>query len=178
MIDYKFLLIPVAIMTVIYLTGCSTVKIDDYSNEKPTLIMENYFNGTIDAHGYFKDRKGLITKRFSCVIVASWKEGVGTLDESFTYSDGTTSKRIWTLQKKGSQYYGTASDVHGEAIGNVAGNSLRWTYYLNLPVDGKTYTVYFDDWMHLLTDKVMLNQSKMSKWGIHLGEVTLTFTKR
>ena len=29
-----------------------------------------------------------------------------------------------------------------------------------------------------MDDKVMLNRSYMSKWGIHLGEVSLTFVKR
>lgn len=75
-------------------------------------------------------------------------------------------------------YRGTADDVVGEAIGEVAGNALRWRYVLALPVDGKTYHVDFDDWMFLMDDKVMLNRSYMSKWGFNLGEVTLTFVKR
>lgn len=29
-----------------------------------------------------------------------------------------------------------------------------------------------------MDDKVMLNRSTMSKWGFHLGEVTLSFIKR
>ena len=68
-------------------------------------------------------------------------------------------------------------DVVGEAIGEVAGNALRWRYVLALPVDGKTYHVDFDDWMFLMDDKVMLNRSYMSKWGFDLGEVILTFVK-
>lgn len=68
-------------------------------------------------------------------------------------------------------------DVVGEAVGEVAGNALRWRYVLALPVDGKVYHVDFDDWMFLVGDKVMLNRSSMSKWGFHLGEVTLSFVK-
>jgi len=37
--------------------------------------------------------------------------------------------------------------------------------------------VSFDDWMYLMNDKVMLNTAIMSKWGIELGRVTLTFIK-
>ena len=66
----------------------------------------------------------------------------------------------------------------GEAVGELAGNALRWRYVLALPVDGTTYAVDFDDWMFLMDDKVMLNRSSMSKWGFKLGEVTLTFVKR
>ena len=66
----------------------------------------------------------------------------------------------------------------GEALGELSGNALRWRYVLALPVDGKTWNVDFDDWMFLMDEKVMMNRSTMSKWGINLGEVTLTFVKR
>jgi hypothetical protein len=35
-----------------------------------------------------------------------------------------------------------------------------------------------DDWMILMDDRVMLNRTAMSKFGVNLGEVTLSFTKR
>ena len=38
--------------------------------------------------------------------------------------------------------------------------------------------VQFDDWMYLMTDTVMLNKAVMSKFGIRLGEVTLSFSKK
>ena len=82
-----------------------------------------------------------------------------------------------TAQADGT-FRGKADDVVGEAIGEVAGNALRWRYVLALPVDGKVYHVDFDDWMFLMDDKVMLNRSYMSKWGFNLGDVTLTFVKR
>jgi hypothetical protein len=40
------------------------------------------------------------------------------------------------------------------------------------------WEVQFDDWMYLMDERVMLNKARMSKWGFHLGEVTLSFTKR
>jgi hypothetical protein len=101
------------------------------------------------------------------------------LDEDFVYSDGTKQKRIWTLTEVApGRYSGTASDVVGEAVGELAGNALNWRYTLALPVDGKIYHVQFNDWMYLMDDKVMLNKAEMSKFGIYLGEVTLAFYKR
>ncbi|HCN73035.1 MAG TPA: DUF3833 domain-containing protein, partial [Pusillimonas sp.] len=47
-----------------------------------------------------------------------------------------------------------------------------------LPVGDTTYDVSFDDWMFLMNDEVMLNRATMSKFGIRLGEVTLSFYKR
>jgi len=169
----------ISILTLGMLSACSTTDVTLYAQQKPVLDMQQYFNGTIDAWGMFQDRSGTVIKRFTVVMHCSWKDGVGTLDEDFTYSDGTKQKRIWTLRKNASgQFIGTADDVVGEAIGNTAGNALNWKYVLALPVDGKIYHVNFDDWMFLMDDKVMLNRAVMSKFGFRLGEVTLSFSKR
>ena len=165
------------------LFGCSSPSVTQYANEKPNLDLSEYFNGTIDAYGIFTDRSGEVKKRFTVLLVAQWKvidgKKVGTLDESFEYSDGTKQKRIWTLTETATgKYIGRADDVVGDALGESAGNALNWTYTLALPVDGTIYHVQFNDWMYLVTPKVMLNKAKMSKFGIDLGEVTLSFYKR
>jgi len=67
--------------------------------------------------------------------------------------------------------------VVGTANGRAVGNAFQWAYTLQLPVDGKVYEVQFDDWMYLVDDRVMLNRATMSKFGIRLGEVTLSFQK-
>ncbi|WP_424217946.1 DUF3833 domain-containing protein [Thauera humireducens] len=161
------------------LWGCSSVEIDKYRSETPVLDLRQYFNGTLEAHGIFQDRSGEVVKRFTVIIDASWQGEVGTLDERFTYSDGSAQRRVWTITRTGEgRYVGRADDVVGEARGEEAGNALRWRYVLALPVDGKVYNVDFDDWMFLMDDRVMLNRSEMSKWGFRLGEVTLSFYKR
>lgn len=161
------------------LGGCASVDVSEYAREKPMLDLREYFDGTIDAHGIFQDRRGRVVRRFHVLIEASWQGDTGTLDEHFTYSDGSTQRRVWTLvrQPDGS-YVGRADDVVGEARGELGGNTLRWRYVLALPVGDKVYHVDFDDWMYLMDDRVMLNRSVMSKWGIRLGEVTLSFYKR
>lgn len=164
--------------TLALLTGCSSVQVHDYKNEKPTLVLEDYLKGNLEAHGFFQDRSGKIVKRFKVLMKASWNGNTGTLDEDFQYSDGSKSKRVWTLRRQANgKYIGTAADVIGEATGEVAGNAFRWNYTLDLPVDDKTYHVQFDDWMYLMEDGIMLNKSKMSKFGLYLGEVTLVFIK-
>lgn len=161
------------------LTGCASVEVSDYAAEKPELDLSRYFNGTLDADGMFQDRSGKVVKRFHVVIEASWRGPVGTLDERFTYSDGSTQRRVWTVTKLDANHYsGRADDVVGEASGEARGNALRWKYVMALPVDGKVYNVNFDDWMFLMDDRVMLNRSVMSKFGFRLGEVSLSFRKR
>ena len=169
--------------TAILLLACAGPSVQQYANEKPTLDMSEYFSGTIDAYGIFTDRSGEVKKRFTVLIKADWKvvdgKKVGTLDESFEYSDGSKQKRVWTLiEQAPGKYIGRADDVVGDAQGELAGNALNWTYTLALPVDGTIYNVQFNDWMYLINSKVMLNKAKMSKFGFDLGEVTLSFYKR
>lgn len=164
---------------VLGLAGCSSVDVDKYASEQPELDLRTYFEGTLDAHGIFQNRSGEVVRRFHVLIEASWEGDVGVLDEHFTYSDGETQRRVWTITRHGrGQYTGTADDVVGEAVGEARGNALRWRYVLALPVGDKVYNVNFDDWMFLMDDRVMLNRSVMSKFGIRLGEVTLSFYKR
>ena len=160
------------------LAGCSTVDVTDYRAERPPLDLAQYFNGTIDGWGMFQDRSGKVIKRFHVRIDATWSGNSGTLDEHFTYSDGTTENRVWKLVKDGDRYTGTAGDVVGTAQGMAAGNALRWNYVLALPVDGRTWYMDMDDWMFLVDERTMLNRTTMSKLGVRVGEVTLSFRKR
>lgn len=161
------------------LSGCAGVDVNSYRSEGPELRLEEYFNGTLDAWGMFQKRDGEVARRFRVVIDASWDGDRGIMDERFTYSDGSTQRRVWHLTKTGEgEYTGEADDVVGIARGRVAGNALHWVYTLRLPVDDKVYEVAFDDWMFLQEDGVMINRSVMKKFGLRLGEVTLFFRKR
>ena len=142
------------ICTVALFSACSTPQIDDYAKEKPVFELDKYFNDTLDAYGVFTDRSGQVVKRFT--VVMDWR--------LTRHADG--------------RFTGTADDVVGTANGQQRGNAFYWTYTLALPVDSNIINVQFDDWMYLMNDKVMLNKASMSKWGVGLGEVTLSFVKR
>lgn len=158
------------------LAGCASPRVEDYAKELPRLDLKTYFNGAVMAHGVFVDRSGRVVRRFTVDMQCNWHGEYGVLDENFRYSDGTTQRRIWRLRHVGQgRYIGHADDVVGEALGQAAGNSLRWVYTLRLPVDGREWEVQFDDWMHLVDERVMLNRASMSKFGIRLGEVQLVF---
>ena len=161
------------------LTGCANPQVADYAQERPLLELDRYFNGRVLAHGVFQKRNGAVARRFTVVMDCHWEGNQGVLDEAFTYSDGSTERRIWRLTKHADgRYTGRADDVVGEAQGQTSGNAFRWNYTLRLPVDGKEYEVQFDDWMFLVDERVMLNRATMSKFGITLGEVLLSFTKQ
>jgi len=163
--------------------GCASPTPADYAAEKPLLDLRSYFNGNLTAHGIFTDRQGLVVKRFTVLMKCSWQGDDGVLDEAFTYGDGKTERRVWRIRKLPDslgqgRYAGQAGDVVGTAEGQAAGNALRWSYTLRLPVDGREIEVQFDDWLYLIDERVMLNKAVMSKFGVRLGEVTLSFTKQ
>ena len=161
------------------LTGCANPQVADYAQERPLLELDRYFTGRVLAHGVFQKRNGAVARRFTVVMDCHWEGNQGVLDEAFTYSDGSTERRIWRLTKHADgRYTGRADDVVGEAQGQTSGNAFRWNYTLRLPVDGKEYEVQFDDWMFLVDDRVLLNRATMSKFGVTLGEVLLSFTKQ
>jgi hypothetical protein len=160
------------------LASCSGVDVRNYSQEKPTLELREFFVGRVEAWGIFQKRSGEVAKRFHVVINGHSEGSKLILDEAFTYSDGTKQKRVWTLTPDGpGQWRGTAGDVVGEARGEIAGNALRWRYVLRLPVDGDEYDVELDDWMYLMDDKTLINRSYMSKFGVEVGQITLFFRK-
>ncbi len=167
-----------ALASLALLAGCASPDVRSYAQERPVLDLAEYFNGKVIAHGIFQDRSGQVVRRFTVEMQGTWQGNEGVLDEHFTYADGQKDRRIWRLTKHADgRYTGTADDVVGTASGQTAGNAFQWAYTLKLPVDGKVYEVQFDDWMVLVDERVMLNRATMSKFGVRLGEVTLSFQK-
>lgn len=171
-------LISVVGIFVFVLSACSVTP-EEYKDETPVMDMKTYFNGPIDAWGLFQNYREKVVKRFHVDMTGEWTGNKGTLDEHFTYSDGTTQRRIWNLVRiDANNYTGTADDVVGEAKGVAHGHALRWQYTMALEVDDDIYHVQFDDWMYLIDENTVINRSVMSKLGVDLGEVILVFIKR
>ena len=180
----RYLLTAAGAAATLSLTGCGTrPQVTDYANERPVFDLKSYFTGVVDGWGIFTDRSGKVVRRFIVTMQCSWNGDEGILDEDFVYSDGSKEKRIWRMKRMlGSdgvvRYEGRADDVVGLGTGEQRGNAFRWGYTLALPVDGKVYEVQFDDWMYQMDSKVVINKATMSKFGITLGELVVTFSKR
>lgn len=178
----RFTLGLMGLALVLSLSSCSSTDVTHYASQGPKLDLKSYFNGRLMAHGMFIKRGGEVARRFKVTMDASWQQAngiwVGTLDEAFEYDDGEKQRRVWTLKETAPGVYeGTASDVVGVARGRSSGPALHWQYTLSLAVGNDRYNVHFDDRMHLIDDKVMLNKAVMTKFGIEWGEVLLSFHK-
>ncbi|GLS27323.1 DUF3833 domain-containing protein [Marinibactrum halimedae] len=164
----------VFLFTTLSLLGCSTT-IDEYKSQSPTFLPETFFNGPMTAHGMVKDYRGKVIRTFYADINAYWVDDTGVLDESFIFNDGEKQIRRWEIQKKGNTYTATASDVIGSSALIVAGNALTMTYELELEPDGMT--VSMEDWIFLIDEHTALAETQIRKWGLPVGEITLTMRK-
>jgi hypothetical protein len=160
------------------LGACGSVSVQDYGDNEPSLELESFFDGELTAHGVVKSRGGRVIRRFSADIVAYWENGVGTLEEDFVFDDGERSRRVWTLRPDGAnRYIGTAGDVIGEGSLEVAGNSVFLDYVLRIPYGDGSLDLRIDDRMYLVTPDVLINESKMKKFGLRVGELLLVIRK-
>ena len=167
------------VLVLFLMSGCSNMSVEQYRDSTPQLVLEDYFLGETRAWGIFQNRNGDVERQFTVDILGKMVDGNLVLEEDFIYADGTLDRRVWTIKKiDGKHYEGRASDVIGHATGHVSGNSLNWSYTLDLPYKDGTIEVQFDDWMFLQPDGVLLNKAKMTKFGFYLGEVTLVFKRK
>ena len=162
----------------IWLTACGSTSVDDYQTREPAFAPEDFFNGALTAHGVVKDFSGTAIRHFSADIVGCWSDGVGTLDEDFVFDDGEQQKRIWTLTPNGDQtYIGTAGDVVGEGLARWQGNAMFLDYTLRIELEDGPIDVKIDDRMYRVSDNVVINESKMRKFGFGVGEILLTIIR-
>lgn len=167
-----------ALLSTLLLAGCGGPRIADYAGREPALDLFTYFAGSTRGYGLVQERDGTLIRRFTVDITGTVAGDTLTLDERFTYDDGETQQRVWTIRRVGpGDYRGTAPDVVGEARGTVAGPALHWRYTLRVPARGREWDLRFDDWMFLQDGRVMANRASFGKWGLRLGEVTLFFVK-
>ncbi|MFA9374548.1 MAG: DUF3833 domain-containing protein [Poseidonibacter sp.] len=174
----KLKILFITLLLIIF-TGCSKMQIDDFKNKKPEFIPQEYFNGPLRAYGMVKDRSGKIIKTFKGDLVGSWDEnGVGTLDEKFVYDNGEKQRRVWTLKPIGdNKFEGTAGDIVGVAQMIAKGNTVMIDYTMRVPYNDSTIDINVKDWLHLQEDGVILNHSKMKKFGFTVGELVITIIK-
>lgn len=173
-----------AILAFAFLSACAgKPSLDDPKLSQRQLNLEEFFDGDLVAYGQFQDVFGTVRRRFEVQMKGDWDGQTLRLIEDFVYEDGATEQRIWTLSKTGKDTWtGTAPGVEGGARGEERGDTFNWAYTIDLPVpsaDGsvETLRVSFDDWMWLLSEDRLLNIAYMSRFGINIGQVVITFEK-
>lgn len=169
---------PLLLASSVMLAGCATQNLEQFSTSPRGLVLEDYFAGETSAYGIFEDRFGKVRRQFKVDITGEVSGDRLTLTEKFLYDDGERDTRVWEIDILGNgAYRGTAGDVPGYAEGQVAGNAFNWKYKVDLKVGDSTWKVGFDDWMYLMEDNVLINRAYVTRYGIEIGQVTISFKK-
>jgi hypothetical protein len=168
----------ILLFQVLLLQACSSITVDSYSDFSPDFYPREFFSGDLTAHGVVKNRGGLVIRTFNADIQANWTNDTGILIEHFRFGDGETQERIWTLTPDGNgSYVGTANDVIGASQLTFSGNSLFMNYVLRIPYGDSTIDVHVDDRMYLISSDVLINESRMSKYGLEVGSIALVIIR-
>jgi hypothetical protein len=174
-----------AVASLLLLAACAgRPSPDDPVLSTRELELEEFFDGRLTAYGQFQDLFGTVRRQFVAEIAGDWDGQRLRLVEDFTYEDGSTEQRVWTLRKTGEETWeGTAPGVIGVAVGEEKGDRFNWRYTIDLPVPqagGPTETVRvtFDDWMWQFSDDRLYNRAYMRRAGVTLGDVSIWFEKR
>lgn len=125
-----------------------------------------------------KDWRGKVNRRFNATMEGKWQGNEGILEEQFIFDDGEKQSRTWKIKlSDDNNFIASAGDVVGEATGRQYGNTLRMDYVLRTPVGEKTYDLTIEDWIYLIDEQHAINESKIKKFGVTVGYLTLGFNK-
>lgn len=176
-----WILVVVSLFVLAACTG--KPSLDDPLISDRKLHIEEFFAGEIKGQGQYQTVFGKVRRSFTVKMRGDWNGKRLRLIEDFSFEDGSTDQRIWTLVKTGEgRWRGTAPNVIGAAIGIEDGNRFNWRYTIELPVPNaqgqtKIQRVMFDDWMWLLTDDRIFNRAYMQRLGFGFGDVSISFEK-
>ncbi len=160
------------------LSACATLSPQTNSQPTPNFDLVSYFRGRTYAYGLFEGRDSRLVRSFTVVADGVQSGDTFTLYERFLWNDGERQTRTWVFQKAADGHWqGRAGDVDGVAQVTTFGNAMRIAYGLRLPFGKSTITVHVDDWSHLFADGAVINRADVSKFGVHVGRITLTFIK-
>ena len=75
------------------------MKPEDFKDQKPRLVIEEYLKGEVKAWGILQNRSGKVTRQFSAVLNGKWDGKQLILDEVFNWNDGEIQNRQWKINK-------------------------------------------------------------------------------
>lgn len=155
------------------LGACSTIPMRGV--DAGPVVLERDFKGRTYAKGVFVNSITGSTRAFDVVLDGRWDGKVMTLKERFAYQDGERDVKTWTFTRtEPGRYIGRREDVVGTANVFTDGGAVRLSYDI---VIGGTQ-VHFEDVIERRADGVIVNRAIVSKFGVPVGTVDLSFARR
>ena len=90
---YKSFLLIIFFSFITSCSGNNSMKPEDFKDQKPRLVIEEYLKGEVKAWGILQNRSGKVTRQFSAVLNGKWDGKQLILDEVFNWNDGEIQNR-------------------------------------------------------------------------------------
>ncbi len=165
---------------VIFALIISTISWTNFASASQRLVLEDYFRGTTTAHGVFESRIAGVRREFTVKLTGTWDPRTFTLRlrEDFVYDDGEKDTKVWFFQKVADdRYIGQRSDVLTPVNIGYQGDSIVFTYPVEVPLKNGSVALRFYDTLTQTGPRTVRNTATVMKYGITVGTVDLTFTK-
>jgi hypothetical protein len=147
--------------------------------DAPPFTLEGFFTGRTVGKGAFTSPIAGVNRPLTVVTTGRWDGETLTLREDFVFADGEKDVKTWRFRKIGHGVYsGTREDVIGEAVVRQVGNTVQLTYTADVRgKDGSVTRLDFADTIAPLDRRRVLNKATVSKYGVPVGDITITFVK-
>ncbi len=160
------------------LAGCATVPAPDAAFRDAPLQIEKFLAGRTRAEGVFRNTITGAERKLTATLNGRWNGSTLVLAEDFVFADGARDRKTWRLTKLADgKWSGTREDVIGTATGVQDGKSFRLSYEADLTSQGSATIVRFEDVLTQTAPNVVLNRAVVSKFGVKVGEITLTIRR-
>lgn len=139
--------------------------------------LEDFFKGESIAKGSFKAINGTI-RNFDVKLYGEFDGKTLKLREDFVFENGETDTKTWVFEKiSENKYLGSREDVIGQTEVTIEGNKANFTYLVYLDGKNKKMKVRFHDEMILQSPNKLINNAKVTKWGIKIADTMVEFEK-
>jgi hypothetical protein len=157
------------------LSGCTTAP--DAALRAPDFDIVEYFVGQTYGAGVM-ERSGRVAERFEMLAEGAFDGETLTLDETFTFADGTTFRRAWRMRSPTpGLWIAEADNVIGEVEIRVKNGVARMRYLADFPRGDSMIRLRFTQMLTPMGEDVLLNRSQLTKFGFLVGVVTVLFGK-
>jgi Protein of unknown function (DUF3833) len=147
--------------------------------DAPAFTLEGFFRGRTVGKGAFTSAIAGVNRPLTVVTNGRWDGKTLILREDFFFADGERDVKTWRFtQVSPGVYEGTREDVIGKASVRQVGNTVQLAYSADVRGrDGSITRLDFADTIAPIDRRSVLNKAVVSKFGVPIGEVLITFRR-
>lgn len=170
-----------SLLVLVLAIGATTSSRAEDAVAHPTLSLERFFRGPLDAEGSFRSAIDGSVRHVRVKMFGRWNARLATLtlSEDFAFADGEMDRKTWRFVKRRPGLYdGYREDVIGVADVRQNGRDVTLAYQADLRGSSGTFRVSFNDLLEKLDSQTVRNTATVSWLFFRAGDVDLLIHRR